>query len=76
MESLKKFEEVCQPDVRQGAFVVCDANSPNGFRPLTLKDFCDDAESIQLHEGVPEKVRNHFQTARNLIIYAWFYYLE
>src|SRR5438046_2846328 len=74
MESLKKFEEVCQPDIRQGYFATCDPSNPSGFRPLTLKDFYDDAETIQLHEGVPEQVRDNFQTARNLIIYSWFYY--
>jgi hypothetical protein len=74
MESLKEFQEICQPDVRQKCFARIDPNCPGGPSPITLKDFYDDAESIQLHEGVPEEVRNHFQTARNLIVYSWFYY--
>jgi HEPN domain-containing protein len=74
MESLKENQEICQPDARQRGFTVLDLDSPNGWRSLTLKDFFDDAESIKLHEGVPEEVRSHFQTARNLIIYSWFYY--
>jgi hypothetical protein len=27
-----------------------------------------------LHDGVPEEIRSHFATARNLIVYSWFYY--
>jgi hypothetical protein len=73
MESLKKFEEIGQPDIRQRAFVQFDMEQ-GGMRPLILKDFFDEAESVQLHEGVPENIRDHFQTARNLIIYSWFYY--
>jgi hypothetical protein len=73
MESLKKFDEICEPDVRQKCFVIIDPDRA-GTRPQMLKDFYDYAESIQLHEGIPEEVRNHFQTARNLIIYSWFYY--
>jgi hypothetical protein len=73
MESLKKFEEICEPDVRQKSFAIIEPDRP-GTRPQMLKDFYDYAESIQLHEGAPEEVRNHFQTARNLIIYSWFYY--
>jgi hypothetical protein len=74
METLKTFEEICQPDARQISFVLGDTTNPNGFRPQTLKDFHDEAEAIQLHEGVPETLRDQFQTARNLIIYSWFYY--
>lgn len=74
MESLKKLEEICHPDERQKFFARLDLASTTGFRSLTLKDFHEAANSIQLHEGVPEDIRNHFQTARNLIIYSWFYY--
>lgn len=74
MEFLKKFDEVCQPDERQKFFARLDLASPTGFQPLTLEDFHETANSIELHEGVPEEIRNHFQTARNLIIYSWFYY--
>jgi hypothetical protein len=74
MESLKKLDQICQPDVRQSFFARLDLNNPNGYRSLVLEDFYNAAESVHLHEGVPEEIRNHFQTARNLIIYSWFYY--
>jgi hypothetical protein len=74
MESLKKLAAVTEPDVRQDFFSALDETSPDFFRKRTLADFHRSAESIQLHPGVPEPIRNHFETARNLIIYSWFYY--
>ena len=73
MESLKKFDEICQADPRQDFF--CIINYFDGStRKRTLEDFLKRAEKIQLHKGVPEEIRSHFETARNLIIYSWFYY--
>jgi hypothetical protein len=73
MESLKILTEVCQKDPRQDFF--CIINYHDGTtRKRTLEDFHKRAESIQLHDGVPEQIRSHFETARNLIIYSWFYY--
>ena len=74
MESLKKLEEICQPDSRTHAFTLLDPNHPGFLRKRTIEDFHRAAESISLHEGVPERIRSHFETARNLIIYSWFYY--
>ena len=73
MEQIKTLDNVCLPDVRQNCFAVFDANT-GSMRKQKLEDFHCRAESISLHEGVPEEIRNHFQTARNLIIYSWFYY--
>ncbi len=53
---------------------ILDPSAPGGIRKRTLQDFHHTAESIRLHEGVPEAIRNHFQIARNLILYSWFYY--
>ncbi len=74
MESLKKFEEICQKDPRQDAFSVLDPRHRGIFRKRTVEDFHQTAESISLHDGVPEEIRSHFATARNLIVYSWFYY--
>ena len=73
MESLEPLAEVTEPDVRQKFWVALDLS--NGTqRPFTLDDFHHRAASIELHGGVPEEVRSHFETARHLIIYSWFYY--
>jgi len=73
MESLKELSEITEPDVRQKCFVILDLVKGIS-RPFTLEDFHRSAASIELHSGVPEKIRSHFETARNLIIYSWFYY--
>jgi hypothetical protein len=73
MEELKKFEEICEPDARQQLCVIFD-DDLRQFRPLSLKDIYDIADSIKLHEGVPEDIRSHFEMARNLYVYSWFYY--
>jgi hypothetical protein len=62
MEAFKQFNEIVEADVRQKYF------------GRTLQDFHRRAEQIALHDGVPEGIRNHFQTARHLLIYSWFYY--
>lgn len=73
MEELKKFEEICEPDARQKYFGLIN-ESRDDFRPLTLRDIYDAADSIKLHEGVPKDICSHFETARNLLLYSWFYY--
>lgn len=61
-------------DVRQGYFTIMDSKHLGIFRKRGLEDFHRAADSIRLHASVPEPIRDHFQTARNLIIYSWFYY--
>ncbi len=73
MESIKPFLEITEPDERSHAFVKMDRQT-GSFSHFTLEDFHRRAASIKLHAGVPESIRNHFETARNLIIYSWFYY--
>ena len=46
----------------------------SGHRKLELKDVYEIAANIRLHDGVPEVIRDHFSTARNLLLYSWFYY--
>jgi hypothetical protein len=73
MEELKKFEEICEPDERQKHFATIN-ESRDEIRPLTLRDLYDAADSIKLHDGVPDAICSHFETARNLLVYSWFYY--
>jgi hypothetical protein len=42
--------------------------------PLGLQDIYAVAEETKLHNGVPEDIRSHFETARNLFVYSWFFY--
>lgn len=73
METLKQFDEICQKDPRQD-FLRIISLVDGTTRKQTLEDFYKRAEKIRLHDGVPEKIRSHFETARNLVIYSWFYY--
>lgn len=73
MEALKPLSQVTEPDVRQSFFVALDCTTGTS-RPFTIEDFHRRAASIELHAGVPEKIRSHFETARNLILYSWFFY--
>jgi len=41
-------------------------------RSIEIKDIHSQLEKLVLHEGVPEKVRIHFDTTRNLFLYSWF----
>ena len=72
MEDFKLFQEILEPDPRQKFWGVMTAQG--AFRSLTLEDFHETAKAIELHEGVPEDIRNHFQTARHLQIYSFFCY--
>jgi hypothetical protein len=71
MERLKAFDEIVKPDVRQSFFAKLTAE---GVREINIEDFHNAAKSIALHTGVPDEVHFHFQTARHLLIYSWFYY--
>lgn len=73
MEELKRLEEIYEPDERQKN--LCNLNKETGeIRKMVLEDYHHMAEGIMLHSGVPEVVRDQFETARNLIVYSWFYY--
>ncbi|AXW62554.1 hypothetical protein CJO94_12140 [Ralstonia solanacearum] len=45
-----------------------------GSRPVTAADQLGDIAQFTLRDEVPEPVRVHFETAKNLYAYAWFVY--
>lgn len=73
MEDLKEYNQIMLPDERQNSFVSVNIETGKA-RQLTLEDIYLKAESIKLNESVPEKVRSHFSTARNLLVYSWYHY--
>ncbi|MFQ5715371.1 MAG: hypothetical protein ACE5GU_15210 [Candidatus Scalinduaceae bacterium] len=73
MEKLKLLDELCEPDERQKLFVVFNSETGDK-RSRKLEDVYAEAKSIKLHSGVPEEIRSHFNTARNLLVYSWFFY--
>jgi len=70
MEELKNFDEIHERDPRYHDFVV----PAEEFRKISLADIYKEVSDMKLHDGVPEKIRSHFEMARNLLIYSWFHY--
>ncbi|WP_176053330.1 hypothetical protein [Paraburkholderia caribensis] len=72
-ESLRTIESLCEPDTRNLAFAGVDAVTGQ-LRPATAADRIENITQFELRAEVPECVRVHFETARNLYVYAWFVY--
>jgi len=70
-ESLRSPDNACEADPRNIGFVI---NSMEGSRPYALKDHHDSIANLELHAGVPEEIRIHFETTKNLYLYCWFVY--
>jgi len=70
-DAVRDFECVMQPDPRNTYFSVIEQGQP---RPVTLQDRVDAVAPYVLSPAVPESVRVHFETAKNLYVYAWFVY--
>ncbi|MEW8437167.1 MAG: hypothetical protein AB2689_03335 [Candidatus Thiodiazotropha taylori] len=73
MEELKELGHIIEADERQQHFAVVN-NETGEYRNLTLEDVYRKAKSIQLNDTVPDKVKSHFSTAKNLLVYSWYHY--
>jgi hypothetical protein len=73
MDTLKKLAEITTPDPRSLMSEMSDEKTGR-FRPKTIEDHYAVVNKIILHEGVPEKIREHFETTKNLLLYSWFVY--
>jgi hypothetical protein len=73
MESLKKLEEVYLPDERyRNRFNLDEATG--AITEMGIETIYESVEGLSLNSNVPEAVRSHFETAKNLILYSWFVY--
>lgn len=70
-DALRDAESAVQPDARSTSFVVLDQE---GIRPLSLHDRQQQIARFVLGRAVPKEIRVHFETAKNLFLYAWFVY--
>lgn len=73
MDTLKLLEEVTEPDERWANFGYPDPVDFS-FHPISLAERHAAIAAIALTPCVPEYIREHFETARNLLLYAWFVY--
>ena len=73
MNSLKPFDKLFIPDGIQGSYLLVNRET-GAARQKTLRDHYSEIEEIGLLPEVPEEIRVHFDTARNLYLYNWFVY--
>lgn len=73
MDKLKKLSEINLPDPRSEMYSIYDEASGE-YRSKTIEDHYAIVNTITLHSGVPEKIREHFETTKNLLLYSWFVY--
>ena len=73
MERLKPREQVLLPDVRYQNRANLDY-STGILTEMTIDTIYEELEKVDLNDHVPESVRNHFEIARNLVLYSWFVY--
>jgi hypothetical protein len=73
MEHLKLLPEVCQPDIRYRGRVDLDKTTGT-ISETTIESIYDLIQPISLGSKVPDEVRSHFETAKNLALYSWFVY--
>ncbi len=72
-EYLRPVNYVCTPDPRSVGFVTPDRELGE-WRQLQVADYHRSVAAYSLNKAVPEDIRIHFDTARNLYLYAWFVY--
>lgn len=72
-DHLKPFSFVNDPDPRSNFFSKFDFEGKN-LRPVTLADHHEAISRYSLVSSVPEKVITHFETGKNIYLYAWFAY--
>lgn len=70
-EYLRPLEDMQAPDPRWRGF-VCD--TPNGIEAISLERYAKPIQEIRLNDEVPESVVIHFETAKNLALFAWHVY--
>lgn len=70
-DKLREPSEILKPDARTKHLVRLDSNSQS-FRSITLADQHEEIFRFALNPTVPEEIAIHFETAKNIYIYAWF----
>ncbi len=72
-DQLRSIDCVCEPDPRTKFFVRLDEHTGE-FYPRVITDQHSDVACFTLNKSVPSCVSVHFETAKNLYLYAWFVY--
>ncbi len=72
-DRLRQPQQACAPDARQRLFVRLDRETGATWE-RTINDQHEAISRFTLNASVPEGIAVHFETARNLYLYAWFVY--
>lgn len=72
-DRLRSSDSVCEPDSRMRLFVNFDRRTRE-IHQRVIKDQYDAIACFNLNETVPIDIAIHFETAKNLYLYAWFVY--
>lgn len=70
-EYLRTVELVCEPDRRSTQLATINIET-GLIKSKTLADQHQAISKFCLNQDVPEVIRVHFETAKNLYLYAWF----
>lgn len=70
-DGLRELDELPLPDTRMLHLAIRDGGT---FRPLEQRDRHESIAALALADNVPDQVRTHYDTARNLYLYAWHVY--
>ncbi len=73
MEQFKRLDDLTLPDSRWTAWVLVDATT-GAARPYTISDYYATIAEIEVVVRAPDDIREHFQTAKHLMMYAWYVY--
>lgn len=71
-DSLRSLDTLCAPDPRSASRALIDG--AGNVRAFELQDHLDGVAQLSLGDHVPDTIRVHFDTARNVLVYAWFVY--
>lgn len=71
-EHLRSIENMQVSDPRWASFGR--VNVRGEIEPITLEQYAKPIQEIKLNCSVPESIATHFETAKNLALYAWHVY--
>lgn len=73
MDTLKSLNTMFEPDSRQLNWWI--RNEDDGsVRPMYLEDHHANIRQVTLTDAVPEDIRQHMETAKNLALFSWYVY--
>lgn len=73
MEDVKTKATLHTPDIRRTMILIINRKSGTE-RPLAFDDLEGRVSDIQIPPAAPEEIKDLLATAKNLLLYSWYYY--